>query len=383
MPVYFITAIFINLILNINQIKMPEKIKAGVLGATGMVGQKYISLLENHPWFEVSYVAASERSAGKTYAEAVKGRWHMEKDIPKGIESLIVQDANKVEKALDSCSFVFSAIEMDKEAIKKLELEYAKYIPVVSNNSAHRWTEDVPMLIPEINPLHMHAIPKQRENHNLKGFIVVKPNCTTQSFMTPLYALMENGFYVKRMIITTMQALSGAGYPGISALDIADNLIPYINGEEEKTESEPLKILGFLDDATGKITNYPSLKISSSCNRVNVLDGHTACVSLEFRKGKPELEEIISIWKKFESLPQIADFPSAPRHPIIYRDEQNRPQPKLDRDAENGMAVTVGRLRKCNVLDIKFTALVHNTIRGAAGGGILNAELLKLYHYLK
>jgi len=362
---------------------MSDKIKVGVLGATGIVGQNYLSLLENHPWFQVTYLAASERSAGRSYAEAVKGRWHMKKEIPKGIENLIVGNANDVCQALDKCQFVFSALEMDKDAIKQLELEYAKHIPVVSNNSAHRWTEDVPMLIPEINSRHVDLIIKQRENHNLNGFIVVKPNCTLQSYLLPIYALIKEDYKVKNIVVTTMQALSGAGYPGISSLDIIDNVIPIHGEEEEKNENEPLKILGLLDEKAGKIINCQTIKISSSCNRVNVIDGHTASVSLEFTNKKPELEEIIRIWNDFKSIPQILELPSAPEHPILYREEENRPQPKKDRDTENGMSIVVGRLRRCNVLDIKFTSLSHNLIRGAAGGGILNAELLAIYGYIK
>ena len=359
-----------------------EKKKVGILGATGMVGQKYISLLEGHPWFEVTYVSASQNSAGKTYKEAVKGRWHMTEEIPKGIENLIVKNANDVSKSLENCEFVFSALEMKKEEIGKLEEQYAKQdIPVVSNTSAHRWTNDVPMLIPEINPEHIDIIPFQKKNRNFnKGFIVVKPNCSIQSFMTPIYALMKEGYNIQEIDIVTQQALSGAGHPGVSSLDILDNRIPYISGEEEKTEREPLKILGKISD--GIIINREGLEIYSQCNRDNVSDGHTACVKLKLLGNNPSLEEIINIWKNFKSLPQELKLPFAPNHPIIYKEEFDRPQPRLDRDNENGMAVSVGRLRitKDKIL---FIGLSHNTVRGAAGGGILNAELLYTQGYFK
>ncbi|PIN94571.1 aspartate-semialdehyde dehydrogenase [Candidatus Pacearchaeota archaeon CG10_big_fil_rev_8_21_14_0_10_30_48] len=359
-----------------------EKMKVGILGATGMVGQKYISLLEGHPWFKVTYVAASQNSAGKTYQEAVKGRWHMTGEIPRGIENLIVENANDVSRSLENCEFVFSALEMKKEETAKLEEEYAKQnIPVVSNTSAHRWTNDVPMLIPEINPKHIDIIPFQKKNRNFdKGFIVVKPNCSIQSFMTPIYALMKEGYNIQEIDIVTQQALSGAGHPGVSSLDILDNRIPYISGEEEKTEREPLKILGEISNGT--IINREGLEIYSQCNRDNVTDGHTACVKLKFSGNNPSLENIIDIWKNFKALPQELELPFAPKHPIIYREELDRPQPKLDRDSEDGMAVSVGRLRIAKD-KILFIGLSHNTIRGAAGGGILNAELLYTQGYFK
>lgn len=361
---------------------MTKKIKVGVLGATGMVGQQYIKLLENHPWFEVSYVAASPNSAGKKYSEAVAGRWHMNVDIPKEVKDLIVEDANKVEKAIGRCSFVFSALEMDKEAIKKLEEDYAGHdIAVVSNASAHRNTEDVPMLIPEINHSHLEMIDVQRKNRGWKkGLIAVKSNCTTQSYISPIYAIEKAGYKIKRMILTTMQAASGAGYPGVSSMDLVDNLVPYIGGEEEKCEKEPSKILAKIEN--GKFAYDSSIKISANCNRVAVIDGHTVCVSIEFADKKPSKEEILRIWKDFKSVPQELKLPSAPKQPIIYRPEENRPQPRKDRDAEQGMAITTGRLRECGVFDWKFVALSHNTVRGAAGGGILNAELLKAKGYL-
>ncbi len=355
-----------------------EKIKVGVLGATGMVGQQYIALLNDHPWFEVSYVAASPTSAGKSYAEAVMGRWQMNCDIPDSVRALQVADANHAESALGKCKFVFSALDMDKQAIRKLEDEYAGLdIPVVSNASAHRGTEDVPMLIPEINHEHVEVLAAQKKKRGWKnGFIAVKPNCSLQSYMTPVFALIKEGFAIGRMIITTMQAVSGAGYPGVPSLDMIDNLVPFIGGEEEKSEIEPHKILGRVEN--GIVVNDTSIKISAHCNRVPVVDGHTACVSLEFAGQKPELEQIRRIWHSFTALPQQLQLPFAPQRPIIMREEANRPQPRKDRDADKGMAVSVGRLRPCNVFDVRFVGLSHNTIRGAAGGGILNAELLKV-----
>lgn len=359
---------------------MSERIPVGVLGATGMVGQRYIKLLENHPWFRVTYVAASPRSAGKKYSEAVASRWLIGENIPEGVADLVVQDANDASLALGKCRFVFSALEMGKDEIKALEERYAaEGIPVVSNASANRWTEDVPMLVPEINFAHLDVIASQKKAHGWdKGFIAVKPNCSLQTYMMPLHALIRAGFPVRRMIVTTLQAVSGAGYPGVSSFDMIDNIVPYIGGEEEKTERECLKILGEVRD--GKIVNASLPVVSSTCTRVPVIDGHTASVSLEFdlpEEKKPTLEQIEKAWSGYTSLPQELKLPSAPAHPIVIRHEENRPQPRRDRDTEGGMACVIGRLRKCNVFDVKFVALSHNTKRGAALGGILNAELLK------
>ena len=357
-----------------------EKIRVGVLGATGMVGQRYIKLMENHPWFEVTYVAASPRSAGKKYCEAVANRWLIGSDIPAAVANLVVQDANDAKLALGKCKFVFSALEMGKEEIKALEEAYAaEGIPVVSNASANRWTSDVPMLVPEINYSHLDIIKKQQEHHGWKkGFIAVKPNCSLQTYMMPLHALIMAGYPVKRMIVTTLQATSGAGYPGVASFDMIDNIVPFIGGEEEKIEKECLKILGTVDGDSIKNASLPL--VSSTCTRVPVVDGHTACVSLEFdlpEDKKPSLEEIERVWTSYSSLPQQLNLPSAPEHPIVVRHEENRPQPRRDRETEKGMACVIGRLRKCNVFDVKFVALSHNTKRGAALGGILNAELLK------
>jgi aspartate-semialdehyde dehydrogenase len=356
---------------------MAHKIPVGVLGATGMVGQRYIQHLAQHPWFEVSYVAASPRSSGKKYRDAVENRWLIGPDIPSTAADLTVGDANNVSDAAGKCAFVFSALEMDKTALQQLEEAYAAAgIPVVSNASAHRWTPDVPVLIPEINPEHLELIALQQKRHGWdKGFIAVKPNCSIQSYMMPLYALLHAGFPVKRMIVTTMQAVTGAGYPGVASFDITGNVVPYIGGEEEKTETEALKILGKVT-ATG-IVNAQQPLISAHCNRVPVIDGHTVCISLEFDGDKPDMAAIEDIWTRFRGEPQQLHLPSAPEAPIVVRHENNRPQPRRDRETGGGMSVVIGRLRPCPVFDIRFVGLSHNTKRGAALGGILNAELLK------
>jgi aspartate-semialdehyde dehydrogenase len=361
------------------------KIPVGILGATGMVGQQYLALLAGHPWFEVRYAAASPRSAGKKYAEAVAGRWHHAKSAYAG--DLVVGDANDVSQAIAAakagdCAFVFSALEMGKDEIRALEEAYAAAgIPVVSNASAHRWTPDVPMLIAEVNPDHADIIPIQRKNRGWdKGFLAVKPNCSIQSYMTPIYALLKAGYEIPRLMVTTLQAVSGAGYPGVPSLDIIDNIVPYIGGEEEKSEQEPLKILGALTGNAIESVSIP--KISAFCNRVPVADGHTACVSLEFGARKPSIEEVKRIWTSFTALPQELDLPMAPKRPIIIREEVDRPQPRKDRDVDKAMAVSIGRIRPCNVFDLRFVGLSHNTVRGAAGGGILNAELLKVKGYI-
>ncbi len=362
---------------------MNKKIPVGILGATGAVGQNYIWLLQDHPWFEVSWVAASPRSAGKAYKDVVESRWLLGANIPESVRNLIIDDANDPSKAVGKCRFVFSALELDsKDEIKTLENAYAALgIPVVSNASAHRWTDNVPMLIPEINPNHVSVIDAQKKAHGWdKGFVAVKPNCSLQSYMTPVFALQQAGYEVKRMFVTTLQAVSGAGYPGVPSLDMIDNIVPFIGGEEEKSEKEPLKIFGSVSD--GKIINAAGPLVAAHCNRVPVINGHTACVSLEFGERKPSLEEIDRIWTAFRGLPQELDLPFAPKQPIIVRHEANRPQPRRDRDEDKGMAVSVGRLRTCPLFDVRFVGLSHNTVRGAAGGGILNAELLKAKGYI-
>lgn len=354
-----------------------KKLRCGILAGTGMVGQKYIQLLENHPWFEVNYITASERSAGKKYKEAVEGRWHMQTEMPKAVKDIMVENMDPIEKVKRSCDFVFSAL--DSDVAKEWEEKYAAAgIKVVSNASTHRHTPDVPMIIPEINPEHLDIIPIQQKNRGWRGFIVVKPNCSLQSYITPLYAL-HTKFKLKKAIITTMQAVSGAGHPGVSSFDIIDNIIPYIKGEEEKSEREPQKIMGEIEG--NKIAYNEDFQISAHCNRVPTIDGHMACVSVEFEK-KPTRDEILKIWKDFKALPQELNLPFAPKQPIIYREEPDRPQTRLDRDADKGMACVCGRLRECKVFQWRFTALSHNIVRGAAGGGILNAELLYKKGYL-
>jgi aspartate-semialdehyde dehydrogenase len=362
---------------------MDKKLKVGVIGATGMIGQIYLRLLSNHPWFEVTYLAASPNSAGKKYSDAVAGRWHMKSDIPEKFRNIIIEDASLVEKAAGKCSLIFSAVEMEKQAILAVESEYAKQgFAVVSNNSAHRSTEDVPVMIPEINASHLDIIPLQQKKHGWKkGFIVVKPNCSIQSYMIPLYALMKDGYKIDKMIVATLQAVSGAGYPGPASIDLIDNVLPTLSGEEEKSEVEPRKIFGKIQN--GIIVPDEVLKISAHCSRVAVTDGHIACCSIQFAGKKPDINEIINIWRNFSALPQELKLPSAPNPVMIYRDEVDRPQPQKDRDAGEGMAITVGRLRKCNVFDYRFVGLHHNTVRGAAGGAILTAELLKAKGYIK
>lgn len=360
-----------------------EKIKTGIIGATGMVGQRFITLLENHPWFEVTYLAASESSAGKKYSDAVRNRWHMSSEIPSQIKDIVVEDASNYDNAVGKCKLLFTAVSMKKEEVKVLEAEYAKRgFAVISANSAYRMTSDVPVLIPEINFNHVDVIPTQQKNNGWdKGFITVKPNCSIQSYMIPIHALMQKGYKIKRMFVTTLQGLSGAGYPGPSAFDMVDNIVPYIGGEEEKTELEPQKIFGSLVD--GKIVHDTNVQISAHCNRVPVIDGHTACVSVEFDGKKPTEAEIIECWKNYSSVPQELNLPSAPKRAIIYKEEADRPQPRKDRDLENGMSVSVGRLRPCNLFDYRFVGLSHNTIRGAAGGAVLMAELVAAKGFVK
>lgn len=353
-----------------------KTIAVGVLGATGMVGQNYVRLLQGHPWFRLTHVSASLRSAGKPYAQAVAGRWLMDDPLPDDVADLVVGDAADVGAAKSRCDLVFSALALEKSAVRQLEQEYAAAgLGVVSNNSAHRHTEDVPILIPEINPDHVEMIPIQQERRGWqKGFIVAKPNCSLQSYLPPVYALIAAGYPVESILVTTLQAVSGAGYPGVASLEMIDNVVPYIPGEEEKTETEPLKILGKIE--SGRFVPDESVRISAQCTRVPVVDGHTACVSLGFKSKKPTRDEIVEIWRHFKPEPQQLGLPSAPDPLLIYRGEPDRPQPRRDRYAGQGMAITIGRLRPCPVMDVRFTALSHNTVRGAAGGAILSAELL-------
>ena len=356
-----------------------SKLRVGILGATGMVGQRFISLLENHPWFEVVTVAASPRSAGKTYEEAVGGRWKMQTPMPEAVKKLVVKNVNEVEEVSKEVDFVFSAVDMSKDEIKKIEEAYAKTeTPVVSNNSAHRWTPDVPMVVPELNPEHLEVIKYQKERLGTKkGFIVVKPNCSIQSYTPALTALKEFG--VKTVVATTYQAISGAGKTFKDWPEMVENIIPYIGGEEEKSEQEPLRIWGKVEN--GQIVKAEGPTITTQCIRVPVLDGHTAAVFVTFEK-KPTKEQILEAWKNFKGLPQELNLPSAPKQFIQYLEEDNRPQVKLDVNYENGFGVSMGRLREDSVFDWKFVGLSHNTVRGAAGGAVLIAELLTAQNYI-
>lgn len=355
-----------------------SKLKVGILGGTGMVGQRFISLLENHPWFEVAVVAASPRSAGKSYEAAVGGRWKMSTPMPEAVKNLIVRDVNDVEDVSKDVDFVFSAVDMTKDEIKKIEEAYAMAeVPVVSNNSAHRWTKDVPMIVPEINPEHLEVIAAQKKRLGTKrGFVVVKPNCSIQSYTPALHALKE--YEPKTVIATTYQAISGAGKSFSEWPEMIDNIIPYIGGEEEKSEQEPLRIWGKVED--GQIVKASEPIISTQCIRVSVSDGHTAAVFVNFKK-KPSKEEMIKAWREYKGLPQELNLPSAPKQFIQYLEEENRPQTKLDRDYENGMGISIGRLREDTIYDYKFVGLSHNTVRGAAGGSVLTAELLNALGY--
>ena len=358
---------------------MSEKLRVGILGGTGMVGQRFISLLENHPWFEVVTIAASARSAGKTYEEAVGGRWKMDTPMPEAVKKIVVMNVNEVEKVAAGVDFVFSAVDMTKEEIRAIEEAYAKTeTPVVSNNSAHRWTPDVPMMIPEINADHAKIIEKQRERLGTKrGFIAVKPNCSIQSYTPALAAWKE--FEPYEVVATTYQAISGAGKTFKDWPEMVENIIPYIGGEEEKSEKEPLRVLGTCEDGEIKLAAEPV--ITCQCIRVPVLNGHTAAVFVKFRK-KATKEQLIEKLRSFKGAPQELELPSAPRQFIQYLEEDNRPQVKLDVDYENGMGVSIGRLREDHVYDWKFVGLSHNTVRGAAGGAVLCAELLKAQGYI-
>ena len=364
--------------------KIPKKIKVGVLGATGMVGQNYIRLLANHPWFDVADVAASPRSAGKQYHDAVGDNWLMSDKIPSAIENLVVRNVQDFDAIPQNVKCVFSGMNLPKkEETRNLEFDYANAgFPIISNSSANRWTKDVPMIIPEINPDHIQVIPIQQSRRGLptSGFVAVKPNCSLQSYLVALHALEKAGFPVDQVQVTTLQALSGGGQATITAPEMKDNVIPYISGEEEKTENEPLKILGQITN--DGIENTDRINISATCTRVPVIDGHLAVVYIRFKDKKLSIDAIKSIWNEYKGLPQTENLPTSPERPIIYFDDENRPQPKLDRDSEKGMAVTIGRLIQDKFFDARFVALSHNTIRGAAGGAILMAELLVKKGYI-
>lgn len=359
---------------------MEKKLRVGILGATGMVGQRFIALLENHPWYEVVTVAASARSAGKTYEEAVGDNWKMDTPMPEAVKNLVVMNVNEVEEVAAGVDFVFSAVNMSKDEIKAIEEEYAKTeTPVVSNNSAHRWTPDVPMVVPEINPEHFDVIEFQKQRLGTKrGFIAVKPNCSIQSYAPVLTAWKE--FEPYEVVATTYQAISGAGKTFKDWPEMVENIIPFIGGEEEKSEQEPLRIWGKIED--GVIVKAKEPVITCQCIRVPVLNGHTAAVFVKFRK-KPTKEQLIEKIRTFKGLPQELKLPSAPEHFMQYLEEDNRPQVSLDVDFENGMGVSVGRLREDTVYDYKFVGLSHNTVRGAAGGAVLCAELLTAKGYIQ
>ena len=358
---------------------MDQKLKVGILGGTGLVGQRFISLLENHPWYEVTTIAASPRSAGKTYEEAVGGRWKMQTPMPEAVKNIVVMNVNEVEKVASQVDFVFSAVDMSKEEIRAIEDEYAKTeTPVVSNNSAHRWTPDVPMVVPEINPEHFEVIEAQKKRLGTKkGFVAVKPNCSIQSYAPALFALKEFG--PKEVVATTYQAISGAGKTFKDWPEMVENVIPYIGGEEEKSEQEPLKLFGKVVGDHIEKAELPV--ITTQCVRVPVLDGHTAAVFVNFEK-KPTKEQIIECWRNYKGLPQELNLPSAPKQFIQYMEEDNRPQVKEDVNFENGMGISMGRLREDKIYDYKFIGLSHNTVRGAAGGAILCAELLTAQGYI-
>ncbi|GAA6492028.1 aspartate-semialdehyde dehydrogenase [Candidatus Bariatricus faecipullorum] len=359
---------------------MKEKLRVGILGATGMVGQRFIALLENHPWFEVVTVAASARSAGKTYEEAVGKRWKMDTPMPEAVKKLVVHNVNEVETVAETVDFVFSAVDMTKEEIRAVEDAYAKTeTPVVSNNSAHRWTPDVPMVIPEINPQHFDVIADQRKRlGTTRGFVAVKPNCSIQSYAPVLTAWME--YEPTEVVATTYQAISGAGKTFQDWPEMVENIIPYIGGEEEKSEQEPLRIWGRVEN--GQIVKAKEPVITTQCIRVPVLNGHTAAVVVNFAKS-PTKEELIEKLQEFKGLPQELELPSAPKQFIRYMEEDDRPQVKLDVDYEKGMGITVGRLREDVLFDWKFVGLSHNTVRGAAGGAILCAETLVAKGYIE
>ena len=356
-----------------------SKLKVGIVGATGMVGQRFIMLLRNHPYFEVTALVAGPRSAGKRYGYAILDRWKMQEPCPENILNMEVISSEDVERVGELVDFVFCAVSLDKEQTRALEERYARAeIPVVSNNSAHRWTPDVPMVIPEVNPEHIGVIEAQRRRLGTKrGFIAVKPNCSIQSYVGALHPLRKYG--IKEVVATTYQAISGAGKTFREWPEMEDNLIPYIGGEEEKSEKEPLRVFGKVED--GAIVPAQSPLITTQCLRVPVTDGHTAAVFVRF-ENKPTKEEILEAWREYAGRPQELGLPSAPERFITYFEEDNRPQARLDRDIYGGMGVSVGRLREDSLFDYKFVGLSHNTVRGAAGGAVLIAELLYREGYI-
>ncbi len=358
-----------------------KKYKVGIVGATGMVGQRFAVLLENHPWYEVVALAASPRSKGKTYKEAVGNRWALEEPMPESMKDLVIFDATAdIDEITSIVDFVFCAVDMKKDEIKALEIEYAKHeCPVISNNSAHRGTSDVPMIVPELNHEHAEIIEAQRKHLGTKkGFVAVKSNCSLQSYVPALYPLHEK-FGVKDVLVCTYQAISGAGKTFDTWPEMIDNVIPFIGGEEEKSEQEPLKIWGKIEGE--EIVPATAPNFTAQCLRVPVSNGHMGAVFVNFEK-KPTKEEMIEIWRNFSSVPQELELPSAPKHFLYYYEEDNMPQTKLNRMNENGMAVSIGRLREDTQYDYKFVCLSHNTLRGAAGGALLMAELLTAKGYM-
>lgn len=360
---------------------MNKKYKVGIVGATGMVGQRFATLLENHPWFEVVCLAASARSAGKTYEEAVSKKWCMDKPIPQSMKDIVIMDATAdIDKITSLVDFVFCAVDMKKDEIKALEEEYAKHeCPVLSNNSAHRFTPDVPMVVPELNPEHIEIIPSQRKRLGTKrGFIAVKSNCSLQSYVPALFPL-HGKFGIKRVLVCTYQAISGAGKTFERWPEMIDNVIPYIGGEEEKSEKEPLKLMGKI--VGDEIVSATKPQFTAQCIRVPVTNGHLGAVFVDF-ENKPSKEEMIEIWENFKGRAQELELPSAPKQFLHYFTEPDRPQIKSERELENGMAVSIGRLREDTQYDYKFVCLSHNTLRGAAGGAVLLAELLAAEGYM-
>ena len=360
-----------------------KKYKVGIIGATGMVGQRFATLLDSHPWFEVVLLAASSRNAGKTYAEALEGKWQMKEPMPESMKDMVIYNAeDDIEKIVKIVDFVFCAVNMKKDEIKALEEKYAKAeCPVVSNNSAHRHTDDVPMILPELNPEHIKIIEKQRKRLGTKkGFVAVKPNCSIQCYVPALFPLDKAGYTVKDVLVCTYQAISGAGKNFETWPEMVDNLIPYIGGEEEKSEKEPLKIWGKIEGDVIKDASSPNF--TAQCLRVPVSDGHTGAVYVRFEDGKkPSIEDCKRIWKEFKGAPQQLSLPSAPKQFLYYFEEDDQPQAKQQRNLENGMAVSIGRLREDTQFDYKFVCLAHNTLRGAAGGAVLMAELLAANGY--
>lgn len=359
-----------------------KKFKVGIIGATGMVGQRFALLLENHPWFDVKVLAASARSAGKKYGDVVEGRWHMAKELPEKYKDMVIVDAEKVEEVASQVDFCFCAVNMKKDEIKALEEKYAKAeCPIVSNNSAHRFTPDVPMVIPEINADHIKIIDEQRKRLGTKrGFVAVKSNCSLQSYVPAIHPLKELG--VDKVLACTYQAISGAGKTFNTWPEMVDNLIPYIGGEEEKSEQEPLKIWGHIEN--GEIVKTDDIAITAQCLRVPVSDGHTAAVFMSFKDGvkKPSVEEIIKVWESYKGRAQELELPSAPKQFLHYFTDPDRPQINSERNLENGMAISIGRLREDTQYDYKFVCMSHNTLRGAAGGAVLLAELLCAEGYM-